>query len=101
LESKWTNKEVRQLYAMLAKANEPTCTTFCNQYFYCTLNLKKGELIKRLGKRDYTQHSGYANACRAAAKLLYVLPLEDVPLYINRKTNLVRTVAKWRLMIAK
>lgn len=54
---------------------------------------------------DYGQKCFYdsvkENSHPFILQIMFHIPLKDIPLYINHKTNIVRAIVAWRLDIAR
>lgn len=99
LEEKFTKEEYTLLFGKINGSNLFKSVL--------ELNVIKNErkILKKHSKKVTTFYTGIADYVYCMIpdffKLLYVLPLKDMPLHINSKESCVATIASWRLEIGK
>lgn len=97
--SKYTQEEYRKLHDLYEKQTVPfddrvlADHIWRNSAFSGAKESPLSDYVKELKEK--------ARLYDLAEALLYRIPLDEVPLYINHANEQIRTIAQWRLKLGK
>ena len=100
MSNKYTEDDIDMLIDLLYKFSYVLLTVAEKERpGYLTECKKKGKLDEYL--RHLSTIKPESDGSNSALKLIFEVPLEDVPLYLNSPLKFQRAIARWRCIINK